>query len=69
MNDKEKTSSTAFTDHLQKTQKLEMQLLQNFRYRFPQPVPGDESHERMTRTPFKEKTIVKKQEERERKGQ
>lgn len=57
------TSSTAFTDHLQKTQKVEMKLLQNFRYRFPnQPTPAEECQERLSRTPFKEKTFVEKEE-------
>ena len=63
--DETNTSSTAFTDHLQKTQKVEMKLLQNFRYRFPdQPTPAEEGQERLSRTPFKEKTFVEKQEER-----
>jgi hypothetical protein len=62
MDDKENTASTAFTDHLQKTQKVEMQLLQNFRYRFPQqPASCEEGHDRLARTPFKEKTFVEKQ--------
>jgi hypothetical protein len=61
-------SSSAFTDHLQKTQRAEMHLLQNFRYRFPEH-PAEEPLERLVRSPFKEKTFVERAEERERKGQ